>query len=194
LENIQRQTAYKVKINQIIQGNYVKNEGWNPNYISFDQKQVSRVNIIGIIVSKADDQSFKNMLLDDGSGRISLRIFNDLSTNAEIGDVVLVVGRPREFSGERYIVPEIIKKIDKDWFQVRKLELAEPELSTVSEEAISESPVENLLNIIRKNDKGDGAGFEDISAEAKDCEQYLNKLLELGEIFEVKPGRYKILE
>ena len=218
-ETAKRQVAYKVKIADIINNRYVKEEGWLPNYIAVGNIKVSRVNILGVIVSKDSQDSDKpsqNFILDDGSGRIALRFFDGLTT-FDVGSIVTVVGRPREFGADRYIVPEIIKKIkDSKWVNVRKIELAaetpttnhvDPpvENSSVDSEEISvetENFVDvsdesvDITNIIKELDSGSGVGFDEISVKSKDVdvEKVIKRLLEQGDIFEVKPGRYKVLE
>jgi len=44
-------------------------------------------------------------------------------------------------------------------------------------------------------DSGEGADIEDVivKADVKDCEPLLNSLIKEGEIFEVRPGRIKVL-
>src|SRR3989338_7071107 len=120
-----RQVAYKVRIKDLADGRYVKEEGeWTPNYVLVGETQVSRVNLIATVVSASKDSN--SLIIDDGSGKISLRAFNDnkILGNIDIGDIVLVIARPREFSQEKYLVPEIIKKIENHkWLRVRKLEL-----------------------------------------------------------------------
>lgn len=216
--SMQRQTAFKACISELLNGSYVKEDGWQPNYINTGSRKISRTNVIGVVISVVEEASFKNILIDDGTGRISLRLFENAAVESGLGDIVLVIGRPRSFNNETYIVPEIIKNVDKRWFEVRKLELqdvpetvqptkAPPQTETVVEDSAQEtqveesivddeSPVDKLMSLIRKLDIGDGAPFDDISRESKlqNCEDYLNRLLELGEVFEVKPGRFKVLE
>ncbi len=65
------------------------------------------------------------------------------------------------------------------------------------EEVIEESnPSEQIISIIKKNDPGDGVEFEDINSNfsGEDAEALVKKLLEQGDVFEVRPGKYKVLE
>ncbi len=209
-----RQVAYKVGIADILNNRYVKEDGWLPNYIAVGGLKVSRANVVGVIVSKGvaedADSVSQDFLLDDGSGRVSLRFF-DSASDVDVGDVVRVIGRPREFGSERYVVPEVIRKIDDPaWVEVHKLELAlqrrssppEPEtpgdsgLSVETEDlADSSSPASRMLELIRRFDSGSGAEYELLSDEfGKGADSFVQKLLEQGDIFEVKPGRYKLLE
>ncbi len=122
-----RQVALKVKVSDLIQGRYVKEEGWQPNYIlTSGGIRISRANIIAIVISLQKDGPSNSMIIDDGTGSIQLRSFDgfmDLK-GIEVGDIVNVVGKPREFGQERYVLPEIIRKVeDKRWVEVRKTEL-----------------------------------------------------------------------
>ena len=201
-----RQVAYKVRVKDILDGAYVKEEGWKPNYIKVGENKVSRVNLIGAIVLKIDGS---NIVLDDGSGKIPLRVFenNVFFENADIGDAVLVIGKPREFGSEKYVIPEILRKVeDTAWIGVRKNELKlkktpnmnhekEEKLEETVEE-IKEDPHEKVFNLIKEMDKGEGVDTEEIINSVKDIdvEKIISKLLENGEIFEVKHGKLKVLE
>ncbi len=232
-ETQKRQIAYKIKIADILRGRYVKEEGWLPNYVDLGDVKVSRANIIGVLVSKDADEEggSTSFMLDDGSGRISLRFF-EFSDELWIGDIVNVVGRPREFGSERYIVPEFVRKVtDPKWVELRKLELAQQkhEAHEVAQENIAHSatvgpsagssgpavsvsdsgtlvvesedfndnnPVKLVYGAIKKLDGGSGVGFDEIIVETKidEVDGHIKKLLEQGDIFEIKPGRYKVLE
>ncbi|MBD3309781.1 hypothetical protein GF351_01030 [Candidatus Woesearchaeota archaeon] len=222
-EQQKRQIAYKVRIRDLQKGEYVKQEGWNPNYItSQDGRKISRVNIIGAVVSASEPGSFPSIIIDDSTGRISVRTFeedNDMLGDVRVGEVVMLVGRPREYGNEKYIVPEILRKIqDKRWIDVRRLELGEEaggpsrqeekpqEVSSPPEKGLAEEtaeaedkhaedPIQNLIDCIRSLDKGEGADHEEVIQRCgKDKEEHIKRLLEQGEIFEIRPGMLKVLE
>ncbi|MGM5487598.1 MAG: hypothetical protein ACQESG_01485 [Nanobdellota archaeon] len=220
-----RQVAYKVRIQDILDGEFIKQEGWNPSYIQNNGREISRVNIIATIVTVDENQ----LLVDDGSGRITLRIFEnqDLFSGIDIGDSILIIGKVREFN-DRYIIPEIIKRIsDARWIEVRKKELEkqpkipnqapaqkerttkEEDLSIAAESQESEArpadtetqeseatPTDAIYNLIKKADTGDGADIDDIieSSNNPNAEKIINNLLVEGEIFEISPGKIKVLE
>ncbi|MFH1064560.1 MAG: hypothetical protein V1729_05745 [Candidatus Woesearchaeota archaeon] len=211
-DTTKRQVAHKVRIADILNNRYVKEDGWLPNYISVGAKKVSRANILGVIVSKDAQEGSQapNFMLDDGTGRLSLKFFEQ-GNSLDVGDIVGVIGRPREFGAERYLVPEIIRKISNSkWIEVRKLELAlslhntkkeehsnAPVVLDTEEETIEETnPLSQIAEIIKREDSGSGVSFEEISVKfsGSDPEEYVKRLLEQGDIFEVKPGRYKVLE
>ncbi len=199
----ERQIAHKVAIKWILEGKYVKEEGWEPNYIlSKDGVKISRVNLIGTIISKEDGDNFVSVVLDDGSGKISVRTFEQkgLLVDLKIGDTVLVIGRPREY-GERYVLLEILKKLqDNKWIKIRKLELGkvEPRKIEVSVEENVEtkqdSVADNVIECIKRLDSGEGVDFEVVLEQVKGSKEVVDALLKEGDVFEVKPGRLKVLE
>lgn len=213
-----RQIAYKTSIKTLVQGNYVKQEGWQPNYIlTKEGRQISRVNLMATIVSiQNNPQNQKTMLIDDGTANISVRSFEDtnITDGFDIGDLVMIVGRPREFGELKYIVPEIIRKLkNTKWVNVRQRELESIDLKysggnkglitdSVKEEyetptkKQNENPKQKVYQSIKSLDKGGGADIEEVIklAQVKDCEEIIKMLLKEGEIFEIGKGRLKVLE
>jgi RPA family protein len=220
-----RQIACKVRVSDLTEGEYIKEEGWNPNYISTKKgEKISRVNIIAAVISINNEGNYTSVIIDDGSGNISLRSFeeNQQIKNLEVGDIVLVVGRPREYGSEKYIMPEIIKKIEnKKWIDVRKLELDIDEINKkdlkdnikhkqdtkqekeyLVEEIDEKSKIsmgkdhENVYNKVKELDKGEGADIDEVikKSKVKNAEEIIKKFMMEGEIFEIRPGKIKILE
>ena len=194
-----RHIAYKLLIKDILNSEFIKSENF-PNYLDFDGKEISRVNVIGVVVDKSDFDNYKNVIIDDGSGRISARMFESMSSfdKISIGDVVVLIGRPREFSSERYLLIEIMKKADDSWARVRNLELwdAHHEKSVSEEEKnyiFDDSYRNKIIKAIKERDKGEGVSIEDLPNQEHD-EKIIDLLLKEGEVFEVKPGKLKVLE
>lgn len=127
----QRQVAMICCVKDILEGEYKREEGWLPNYIlTKSNYKISRANIIGVVIEvnlfEPGKNSYSQIILDDSSGKISARLFEEFNKlkGINVGDIILVIGRPREFGNEKYLLLEIIKKIDdKRWADVRKLEL-----------------------------------------------------------------------
>jgi len=204
-----RQPALICTLQELIEGPYVVKEGWVPNYVATRRGHVSRANVIGVIV-ESDGQTFT---IDDGTGRLPLRTFDEKRAMVGIGDAVLVICRPREYAGSRFLNYEIIKKVKPGWLAYRKRELElflagapsepPPEAKRPMIEQAILTPVENpfakLLEAIRALDtesNGAGAATDAIleRANVPDGERLLNTMLEEGELFELKHGRIKILE
>ena len=93
---------YKIRISDILDSKYKKTEGFNPNYLEVNGKKVSRINIMGVVVQKSETNNYKTLTIDDGTGKISARNFenNLVLDNVGVGKVVIIIGRPREFSSE----------------------------------------------------------------------------------------------
>jgi len=213
-----RQIACKARIAELINGNYIKEEGWTPNYIITKYgKHISRINLIGTVISKGNGgQEYQSLIIDDGSGTISLRAFEKSETinNTEIGDVIIVIGRPREYGPEKYIVPEIIKKINNNkWINVRKIELEIEDLKTaelpikekkvIVEDIEPKEKIKDAINnsqrvyeTVKELDSGQGVDIEEIIKKTgiKEADEIIKKFLMEGEMFEIRPGKIKILE
>jgi len=207
----QRTTAFKVPIKILKEGSYVKEEGeFAPNYIDSGSKRISRANIIGIVLSIDNSQNIPSFTIDDGSDNISIRGFEPTKgiENIHIGDIVMIIGRPREYGSERYLLPEIIRKTDQRWMIVRKRELGGFEFNKKKEEqdqAVEVEIVESgevisksdqILEYIRKNESGDGVEIEELIKGMKfdNVDKQIEGMLKEGDLFENLPGRIKILE
>lgn len=118
---IKRETAIKCRVSDLVNSRYVKREGWEANYFETVFGKISRVNILGVVVLSQENI----LVIDDGSGSIQLRNFeNNQTFDQTIGTLVMIIGRPRSFNEQVFIVPEIIKKIDNPlWVKYRTLEL-----------------------------------------------------------------------
>ncbi|MDO8642917.1 MAG: OB-fold nucleic acid binding domain-containing protein [Candidatus Woesearchaeota archaeon] len=205
---VQRQPAKKVRIQEITDAQYVAAEGWNPNVLRINNEDVARVNILGAVVAKATTEIFNYdfFTLDDGTGKITVRSFENknLSKNFDVGTIAMVIGRPREYGGEVYIAPEIVKKIeDTAWVELRKLEL-ETRPVTVAPAAQKENtsdivvekesnPDERVIEYIKQKDSGEGVDVEEIIGRYADAQMVIQRLQLQGDIFEVRPGRVKVL-
>jgi len=192
-----RQVACKIRLSDLTTGKFVKVEGdWEPNYIETpNNKKVSRANVIAVVASEPDAQSF---VIDDGSAQVSVRSFETMKTNVNLGDVVLIIGRPRQFNEAIYIMPEIIKPVNnKLWIDHRKLELGtSPAVVEVAAEKTDLGPVDKLIEIIRELDTGEGADTEEVTSKSgiENADSMISSLLREGEIFEITSGKIKVLD
>lgn len=203
---ITRQTAKKCGVKELINGRYIKREGWEPSYVETSLGNISRTNLMAIIISKENNTS----VVDDGTGMISIRSFEENKIlQGDVGDIVLIIGRPRIYNNEIFVVPEIIKKIDSKWLELRKLELQSNKETFVANNKHDENPLEeskeeqplsdnindNILNKVKEMDKGNGVKIEEVIShfDSQQANNSLNKLIEEGEIFEIKPGVVKVL-
>ena len=134
-----------------------------------------------------------------------------------VGTAVLIIGKVRAYNQEKYLSPEIIKTAHPGWLRVRSLELGlknGPYQEKNTTEALKEEiapktleqenivgdneallPHQKLSHLIKELDLGSGALIEDIIEKSplQDTEAAIQKMLEKGEIFQISPGKVKVL-
>lgn len=220
---IKRSTAYRVRIADIVTNQFVKQEGFNPSYIEFDGKQISRINLISTVVGKytSDDENYSALTLDDGTETIRVKGFGPevLKLKAvNVGQIVRLIGKVKQYNDEKYLTCEAALALEPNWLIVNELELGKhvPSESKVEtptktggsssaesvEQPITSSEPDNpnvkVLNLIRSEDKGDGALMEVVISKSEmseeDAKSVLFALLKSGEVFEPKKGILKILD
>jgi len=173
-----KDTAVHAWIGDIIKGDYKQTENSPSALVLPNGEQLQKTRIYGIVVSSDE------LVIDDGTGSILVRSF-EKQLKREIGAAVLVIGRPRSYNGEAYILGEIVKIIDPKWLEIRKKQIPRAESSTS----------EKVREIIKKQDQGEGADYEEVlNALGEKGEELIIHLLATGELFETKPGKLKVLE
>ncbi|MFT4309535.1 MAG: hypothetical protein ACMXYL_03540 [Candidatus Woesearchaeota archaeon] len=226
----ERLCAVISSINDILSSEYMEMPGWEPNYVLLDSRiRASRFNIIGTII----DYNIGNpssITVDDGTGQVVVRSFDELPFTPTIGQAVLVVGRPRKYNEQFYITSEILRIVDDvSWIEHRKKHILllkkhrmslpiiseddkkdmikednniieektdKPELDNTKNDEPTDS--EKIYNMIAELDKGDGAQVSLLlekcdTMNIKNAEKAIRMMLEMGDIFEIKSGRVKIL-
>ncbi|MBS3151030.1 hypothetical protein J4443_01475 [Candidatus Woesearchaeota archaeon] len=214
MEIQQRQVAYKFPINALLSNQYVEQEGWNPNYLQIDNKQVSRVNLIAIVIDKQVSGSLATLVLDDSTGIIQARLFNEdvkKVAGINIGDTVLIIARPRVFNDQKFLAIEIARKVNPVWTMVRKLELQKKfDITAPSDQHNQHNDTkqaqdlkqrnqynEKFLGLIKENDDGSGADIDKIISlsglKEGEAQEIIVELIKLGEVYEPRPNKIKIL-
>lgn len=130
--NNARQCAIKIYIKDLLLGTYIQEVEQNPNYLQTLQNQnIYRLNVIAIIIQKEILGTITNFLIDDSTGTIIARFFeeNTYLEQFNIGDIVLITGKIRTYNQEKYISPEIIKKVNSLWLKIRLKELGSTAMS-----------------------------------------------------------------
>ncbi|MBI2546297.1 hypothetical protein HYV81_03895 [Candidatus Woesearchaeota archaeon] len=194
-EELKRATAYKVSVKELLNGTFLRTDNAPSFLLSENGRKILRVNLIGILVEIISETMW---LLDDGTGSIMVRSFNKLPFYVA-GDLVLVIGKVREINEERYIVVEIARKLtDNGWLRLRAAELQKeiPVQQAVAIETVEQmADGQEIYDSIKKLDTGNGVALSVLTEKfGEGAEAYVSKLLEHGEIFEVQPGRVKVLE
>jgi hypothetical protein len=65
-----------------------------------------------------------------------------------------------------------------------------------SKEIQKKNPTQDIIGLIRGMDAGKGVDLDDLISASNmgNCEQIIDHLLKEGEIFEIMPGKLKVLE
>lgn len=189
-----------------------------PNYIEIENKKISRINTIAIITQKHQKDNFASITLDDGSAQIRAKAWNDdikIMNDIKIGDIVLVIGKLKEYNDELYISPEIIKQQSYHSLLLRQLSLFKEQgkpLKMIEQESpdflnqdnfqlkeekiYSESRRQKILGIIASIDTEIGASINQVIASSgfdeQEASNIINELLQEGEIFKISNDRIKI--
>jgi len=218
-----RQTAYKFWIKDIVEAEAsVSDEG--RLFFKVKEKDVARVNLMANIIHKyvSGSGNYVFVTLDDGSGQIRVKAWNDdtgILTNYNVGDPIIVVGKLGLNNNEIFIRPEVLKKMENnDWELVRKLELIKlygkfkGEKSFVKDEEevvdqiiveeviVSDSPSiamrEKVISAIEVADKDgleEGVLLKEVGGSEEEVMQVVQDLLSEGEIFQPKKGFLKLI-
>jgi len=206
--------AKKVLIEDIQKGKYVNATDEEPAHIvTLWGEKASRVRVLGTVVDKNVDERMCFLFLDDGTGVISVRAWGEDARaleKYEVGALLDVIGRIREFAGEVYLYPELIVRVqDPNLETLRLLEIVrdrkkvvqagmlpvpketKPEIEVVE----MMSPETKIEAIIEKLDKGDGVTVEELASALKisklEAWERIRNLLAQGTVYEFKEGRYK---
>ncbi len=192
-----RHVACKTTIRNITAGTFVQ-EAEEHNYLLTEtSEKLYRVNIIATIVQKEKAGTITTFLLDDGTSTLTARSFeeNKHFDALTVGSIVLAVGKVRVYNEEKYLSPEIIKKLDPLWLKLRSLELQKtmptqqttqvteppketaeepsqqtpkptPSVEIIQEPAENIPPFEKIAKLIETLDEGEGVLIETVIAES----------------------------
>ena len=209
-----REVAQKFSAGEVLKGEFAET-GDGALAMSIGGRPVRRVNMLAVVVDKdsAESQSYKSLVVDDGTAQIRIRFFDTdapLFEKLEVGDFAIIVGKPRRYGSEVYITPEILKPLNNvKWAEVRKLELAlrqgqtapskiAGEVAAVEEElsdAVGKDKLQ-VYKIVKELDAGRGADLSEVALKSGlgNAESVIREMLKNGDLFEVLPGRLKVLE
>ncbi|MFH1522060.1 MAG: OB-fold nucleic acid binding domain-containing protein [archaeon] len=201
-EQRKRNIAYKLRIGDILKGVPMMNEG-KFMFLELGDKKVVRVNILANCVDKfiqEGEKQFASLTVDDASGQLKLKAFGeDIEPLKEIiqGDTLQIIGNVREWNGELYMIPEVIKKVDTRWLLVRKLEIQNAKKNMPITENKSSGLKNEIMKKIRDAESDGGINIDTIIMDVEASPDAINievkKLLEDGLIYEPRPGRLRYL-
>ena len=197
-----RNTAYKLRIGDVLKGVPMMDEG-KFLFLELGDKKVVRVNILANCVDKfiqEGEKQFGSLTVDDASGQLKLKVFGediDRVKNIMQGDTLQIIGNMREWNGEIYMIPEVAKKVDARWLLVRKLEIQNARKDLPVDEKGDNSLKNQILDKIKGVEADGGIDREtlvmDVEASPEAIESEVKKLLEDGLIYEPRPGRLRYL-
>ncbi|MFH1521927.1 MAG: OB-fold nucleic acid binding domain-containing protein [archaeon] len=201
-EQRKRNIAYKLRIGDVLKGVPVMNEG-KFMFLELGDKKVVRVNILANCVDKfiqEGEKQFASLTVDDASGQLKLKAFGeDIEPLKEImqGDTLQIIGNMREWNGELYMIPEVVKKVDTRWLLVRKLEIQNARKSMPAAENKSSGLKNEIMKKIRDAESDGGIDVDTIIMDVEASPDAINievkKLMEDGLIYEPRPGRLRYL-
>lgn len=161
---------------------------------------------MGIVIGTNEQDQ---VVLDDGTERVFVKLSGSKgiqkSLTPRVGDIVMVFGKTCEIETQRYIAAELVKKVqDPKWLKVHKMECESDEVIhgeakkayNVHEKIEQVNGYNGILEIIKSADKGEGVPVEEIikKSPAEKGGEIVEMLIRNGEIFEIEPGRVKVLE
>jgi len=123
-----RLTAKKASVGEVINGRFVKKSGFESSYVLTNLgRRLSRVRVLGLLVDSflSPDERYATITLDDSTETIRCKAFINVKIFDGFGkgDLIDIFGKLREYNGEIYMMPEIIRKVDSNFETLRKLEL-----------------------------------------------------------------------
>lgn len=197
-----RNVAFKLRIGDVLKGVPMITEG-KFLFLELGDKKVVRVNMIANCVDKfiqEGEKSFGTLTVDDASGQLKLKVFGediDRVKNIMQGDTLQIIGNMREWNGEIYMIPEVVKKVDARWLLVRKLEIQDARKGLPEASGGVGELKNSILDKIKGSESEGGIDRDvlvmDIEAAPEGIEAEVKKLLEEGLIYEPRPGRLRYL-
>ena len=203
-EQRKRNVAYKLRIGDIMKGVPMMDEG-KFIFLELGSRKVVRINILANCVDKfiqEGEKQFASLTIDDASGQLKLKAFGeDIEPLKNImqGDTVQVIGNVREWNGEIYVIPEVVKKVDVRWLLVRKLEIqnARKDMPADEQATGNSSLKDSIMEKIKTAEAEGGIDADTIIMDTEASPDAINaeikKLLEEGLIYEPRPGRLRYL-
>ncbi len=218
---MKRHTAYKLTIPHILNFPILKDEV-GKHLLSPEGKKIRRVHTCGRVARVFLDTEqqlgfFDVEDIDDSGAKVSVRFFGDSIVRAmgvQEGDIVRVVGKPRVYKEERFIQGEVLHPISILEVELTRAEavipFGEPPAVSIKDEhsqniekkseELSEDE-QKVLEFIKKHQSEEGGvrylalikelGFE---GDEDTFDEILSSLMEKGEIYEPKIGRFKTVE
>ena len=182
--------ARQIWIAQLLAGKLVPLNDSPSVILLEDNTSVQRVRIYGIVVSTDE------LVIDDGTGSILVRSF-DKTFNVPIGETILAIGKPRIYNNEHYLLGELVKRVEPKWVELARKQhpYAFPSSPASAPVQTEHPPTQSAITLVKMLDTGEGADYNLIIEKlGEKGEEIVIHLLAVGELFETRPGRLKVLE
>jgi RecG-like helicase len=196
-----RNVAYKLRIGDILNGKLFTGDEGKFLFLELGDKKVVRVNILANCVDRfvqEGEKKYATLTVDDSSGQIRLKAFGDdigILTEFVQGDTLQIIGNVREWNGDLYVIPEVVKKVDPRWLLVRKLEVQNLRKNLPQDE--SSVLKDTIMQKIKDAEVDGGIDVDKIIMDTEASPDLINseikKLLEDGLVYEPRPGRLRYL-
>ncbi len=187
--------AKKTRISDINSGKFFpgSKEDMKPSYLITQLgEKFSKVDVVATVVEKFEsgEKNFSSITVDDGNDSIRVRAFEEameILRPANVGSLVKVVGKVKNFNGENYIIPEILKQIDDPNFEnMRSLEILKnlADRKKIADEILNfknEMSEEELKTYAKEKYDIDEEIFNIIIERKSQTADYIPKILELIE-------------
>jgi len=200
-ELMQRATAYKLRIGDLLRGKPVLN-GEKFSFLDLGNRQIIRVNVVANVIDKYEaegEKKYVTLTIDDASGQVRIKIFGEDTEKfkeIEQGNTIVTIGMLRVFNNELYIQPEIIKVQEPSYLLVRKLELEKEMPKEIKKEEIK-AVKDQIIDMIKLAEDNGGIDTDKLIMEVKASPEIINqeitKLLEEGLAYEPRPGKIRYL-
>ena len=197
-----RNIAYKMRIGDVLKGVPMMDEG-KFLFLELGDKKIVRINILANCVDKfiqEGEKQFATLTVDDASGQLKLKAFGeDIEPLKAImqGDTLQIIGNMREWNGELYMIPEVVKKVDPRWLLVRKLEIQNARKDIPARGNGDSGLKDSIMEKIKAAEPEGGIDTDKIVMDTEASPDVINveikKLLEEGLIYEPRPGRLRYL-
>jgi len=117
-----RATAKRILLEELRYGMFLRN-GNASYFLSSLGDKISRVRVVGTVVDKYVGEEMESLRIDDGTSQLRCKSFGqEAKLEVELGDLVEVIGKVREYGGEIYISVELVKRVSFESFLLHRLE------------------------------------------------------------------------
>jgi RPA family protein len=117
-------TAVRAAISDIVNGTFGDDNG--SHVISPYGVELRRVALVGLIVDHYSKEGYASITIDDGTETIRAKAWGGEASSLEkvqVNILALIVGKVKEYQGEIYVSPEIVRELDDpNYMTVHQLE------------------------------------------------------------------------